>query len=327
MLDEGLGRLEFDRSGRITHASAAMVELLGPQTTPATSGLTGLPLEVLSGLSPLAWERLLDVAPPGPSVDFVWSSLPDGGRRCVRVELVRGEDGGGRVCALDLTAALVDAPPVQLSPLSSALSHELRNPLSSVKMAVQTLARNDGLSERDQRRLAIANREIRTLERMLWLLSEYGRLGAPNLEPLPLGALLEESHQLVAPELTERGVQFTLEPAAAEQAIRADRARTRVVLAQVILGVALGTAGPHTLTLSLHARTATHTVVALVDRAARLAEGDAEEAFRPFASPLARGAGLSLATLQTVLRVQGGAVSLVDLGGDGVSYLLHFPNA
>ena len=73
------------------------------------------------------------------------------------------------------TALLDGAPPVQISKLSSSLSHEIRNPLSSVKMAVQTLARNTGLSERDQRRLTIANREVRTMERMLWLLSEYGR--------------------------------------------------------------------------------------------------------------------------------------------------------
>src|SRR5713226_9271675 len=86
---------------------------------------------------------------------------------------------------MDLRQVLSGAPPVQISKLASSLTHEIRNPLSSVKLAVQTVARSPSLSDRDQRRLAIANREIRTLERMLWLLSEYGREGTAALESVP----------------------------------------------------------------------------------------------------------------------------------------------
>ena len=52
----------------------------------------------------------------------------------------------------------------------------------AVEMAVQTLQRAPGLSDRDQRRLVIANREIRTMERLLGLLAEYGRDAPPTLE-------------------------------------------------------------------------------------------------------------------------------------------------
>lgn len=331
MLEKGLGRLEFDGSGRITGASEGLLSLLGPPTfgdsAPVSPDLEGRLLGSLECLPPATWERLVEAARQGPAVEFIWQQRAGDDRRCIRVELRREADGTGSLHALDLSAALVGAPPIQLSPLSSALSHELRNPLSSVKMAVQTLARNDGLSERDQRRLAIANREIRTLERMLWLLSEYGRMTTPNPEPLPLRAFLDEAQQLIAPELSERGVGLTLDPEAAELSVRADRARTRVVLGQLLLSVALGTAGPHTLAVALHARTATHTVLAIADRAARLATGEATQAFLPFTSPLSRGAGLALATLQTVLRQQEGDATLVDLGEDGVRYLLHFSNA
>src|SRR6185295_11888807 len=93
---------------------------------------------------------------------------------------------------VNMSALLEGAPPLQISKLASSLSHEIRNPLSSVKMAVQTLARNEGLSERDRRRLTIANREIRTMERMLWLFSEYGRDAPPVGEVTSVRALFQE---------------------------------------------------------------------------------------------------------------------------------------
>src|SRR5690606_31063552 len=128
----------------------------------------------------------------------------------------------------------MDIPPG----LFPALSHELRNPLSSVKMAVQTLARNPDLSERDRRRLSIAHREVRTLERLLWLVSEAGRDSEPHLEDLTPDALIEESVELIRPELEELGVHVAPLQTPPLQHLSVDRARTRGVLAPLLLTVA-----------------------------------------------------------------------------------------
>ncbi|MCF8114516.1 MAG: hypothetical protein K9K21_11765 [Desulfotignum sp.] len=51
--------------------------------------------------------------------------------------------------------------------LTASLSHEIRNPLSSVKMNLQILGKNKAFAGNDKRRLAISEREIHRLETIL----------------------------------------------------------------------------------------------------------------------------------------------------------------
>ncbi len=228
----------------------------------------------------------------------------------------------------DLGALLEGAPPLQISRLSSSLSHELRNPLSSVKMAVQTLARNDGLSARDQRRLTIALREIRTLERMLWMLSEYGREVPLAVDTWALPDLIQESAALIEQDLTERNVRLELAGAEGLPRVRSDGVRLRPVLAQLLLNVAssLPEGQPLAVTLRPSGRGAE---VQLLDEHAALAPGEEERVFEPFGSRLARGAGLSLAALRRVLQQQGGEVTALPAipPPRGVLFSLDFARA
>lgn len=210
--------------------------------------------------------------------------------------------------------------------LFPALSHELRNPLSSVKMAVQALARNPDLTERDRRRLSIAHREVRTLERLLWLVSEAGRDSAPHLEDRSLETLLEEAGSHIQPELDELGV--TLQPPAGAGAtrLRVDPARTRGVLAPLLLNVARAR-GPGALELRIEPPTGTLLHLHLDDPRTVLQPGALDAAFIPFAFGPTRTSGLLLPALRTVMQAQGGAAQVLALPGDGVRYVLSFREA
>jgi signal transduction histidine kinase len=257
------------------------------------------------------------------AVEFLYTAL--GGGDPVPLRLTLGLDEGEATAAVvDLRTWLEGAPPVQLSGLASQMSHELRNPLSSVKMAVQTLARNTGLSERDQRRLTIANREIRTMERMLWLLSEYGRDSSPNLEQHTPRSLVQEAMAMVAPELAERRVEVRVDEAPEVPKVRVDAGRLRPVLAQVLLNVAMGLAEGGNVEVAIRLGPQGRVLMELKDPTGTLPEEERGSIFEPFECGLARGAGLSLAALRRVLRHQGGEVS-VEAGPDaGAVFTLTF---
>jgi signal transduction histidine kinase len=237
------------------------------------------------------------------------------------------EGNGVRARVLDLEALLEGAPPLQISKLSSSLSHELRNPLSSVKMAVQTLQRNalPLLGERDQRRLSIANKEIRTMERMLWLFSEYGRDSAPHLEPVPLRSLVTEAAGLIEPELNDRGATLELDEAPGLPPVMVDLARLRPVLAQLLLNVAMGQPDAGKLPVRLVADPLGAAMV-VEDLEAALPPEESSTLFTPFGSRLARGAGLSLAALQRVMQGLGGEVRASGSERPGIVFTLRFPS-
>ncbi|MCP3140681.1 sensor histidine kinase [Pyxidicoccus xibeiensis] len=256
-------------------------------------------------------------------VEFISARL--GGEDPIPLRLTLGLDGG-EACAgvLDLNAVLEGAPPVQISRLSSSLSHEIRNPLSSVKMAVQTLARNTGLNDRDKRRLTIANREIRTMERMLWLLSEYGRDTTPNLDAHPLRSVLQEATGMVAPELAERRIEVRVDEEPDLPKVRVDPNRLRPVLAQVLLNVAMGQPEDSPVQVALRRGPPGQVQMVLNDPAAALPPEERNTLFEPFGSRLARGAGLSLAALRRVMLGQGGDLAAEGSSTPGTIFTLTF---
>jgi len=290
----------------------------------SASEILDRPLETVLGTSPDK-ARLLDALAREErrAVEFLSGTF--GKEDAVPLRLTLGMDTGeATAVVLDLRALLRHAPPVQLSGLASQLSHELRNPLSSVKMAVQTLARNTGLSERDQRRLTIANREVRTLERMLWVLSEYARDSTPTMEPHAPRSLVEEALALVAPELAERRVEVRVDEAADIPRVRMDTNRLRPVLAQVLLNMAMGQAQGGQVVVSIRPGPPGRVSLVLEDPAGTLTEEERGSLFEPFKSSLARGAGLSLAALRQVLVHQGSEVSAKAGPEAGTVFTLTF---
>jgi len=313
-------QLAWSQSLRVTRAEGACEAVL--HCPPAE--LRDAPLHGVLGISPQR-AQLLDARARENrrAVEFI--SAHFGGQEYAPLRLVLGMDGDEAVAAiLDLDEVLEGAPPVQISKLSSSLSHEIRNPLSSVKMAVQTLQRNTGLSDRDKRRLTIANREIRTMERMLWLLSEYGRDSVPHFEPQPLSVVLQEAQAMVAQELAERRAELKVEEEPELPRVRVDATRLRPVLAQLLLNIAVGQPEGAQVRVQLRHGPEGRPLMVLHDPAAALPPEERSTLFEPFGSRLARGAGLSLAALRRVMLNQGGDISAEGSMEPGMVFTLSF---
>ncbi|MBX5483353.1 MAG: sensor histidine kinase [Myxococcaceae bacterium] len=312
-------QLCWSRLRTLTSVQGACDRVLGR----SAEALRGMPLHEALGISEKK-ALLLDVRArqEGAAVEFV--SAVRGDEPTV-LRLSFRVDGDEVTCAvMDANAFVEGAPPLQISRLSSSLSHEIRNPLSSVKMAVQTLARNTSLSERDQRRLAIANREIRTMERMLGLLSEYGRDAPPHREEVALRAVVQDALALVEPELAERRIAVVFDEPPGLSRVRVDTHRVRLVLAQFLLNVAMGLPEAAELRVTLSPVPDGGVAMQVADPAAAVLEEERATLFEPFGSRLARGAGLSLAALRRVLQMQGADVAAESLADKGSLFTLTF---
>lgn len=286
--------------------------------------LTDAPLHVALGTTPdRARELDARAREDRRAVEFISARV--GTEEPSPLRLVLGLEAGEATAAIqDLDGLLDGAPPVQISKLSSSLSHEIRNPLSSVKMAVQTLQRKTDLTDRDKRRLTIANREIRTMERMLWLLSEYGRDSVPHLELQPLRNVLQEAHSMVAPELAERRIELRVDEAPELPRVLVDLARLRPVLAQLLLNIAMGLPEDSHVEVQLRLGLSGQPQLVLKDPTAALPPEERGTLFEPFGSRLARGAGLSLAALRRVMLNQGGDISAEGTAEPGMVFTLTF---
>ncbi|HXN41956.1 MAG TPA: HAMP domain-containing sensor histidine kinase [Myxococcaceae bacterium] len=315
-----VAQITWSRELVIIEAEGACQLVLG---APAES-LLGQPLHQTLRV-PENRARELDQKALGASpaeVEFVYTG-GDKANGVLRLALGR-RNGNASAAVADLRRFLEGAPPLQISALSSSLSHEIRNPLSSVKMAVQTLARNSALSERDRRRLTIANREIRTMERMLWLFSEYGQDAPLTLESVPLQTLAQQAAALVDLELAERRVQVRIQGEATARA-QVEAGQLSRVLAQLLLSIAMGQSEGSFLDVTILPAIPSGLEMQLHDNAAVAEPVDPSSMFAPFNSLLSRGAGLSLAALKRVMERHGGKLRADWSSGQGTLYTLSFP--
>jgi len=114
------------------------------------------------------------------------------------------------------------------------LAHALRNPLSSVKIALQSLGR-----EAPGPRTRLALREVRKMERLLAALAEWGRPVTVPAGLFSVSDLLQAAAGDVAEELSVREVRWALDsPPAGFPLAVGEPLRLRPLLAQLLLEVA-----------------------------------------------------------------------------------------
>src|SRR5204862_1851410 len=138
-----------------------------------------------------------------------------GGQPFAAQLLLRGVNGGAVALIRDLTASHVQADAAlraeDLARFASLVAHEIRNPLSAVKIALQTLERHGTLAANDLRRTSIALREVLNIELLLNEVLEFARPPSVSIVPGVPRAPVRDAVSGVEAEWAARGVTFQLD--------------------------------------------------------------------------------------------------------------------
>jgi len=193
--------------------------------------------------------------------------------------------------------------------LAGGVAHELRNPLTAIRMAVET-------GGDEAKRIALA--EIERLDRTLRELLEFVRPRELKPERVELAPLFAELVALMEPQCSHLGVRLETD-AAAGAAVFADRDRLQQALLNLVLNGAQ--AQPEGGVVRLRGREG---VVEVEDEGAGVPEEVRESLFEPFVSTRAAGIGLGLAVVQRIADEHGARIEL-ETGADGTRFRLSFP--
>jgi len=279
LLERALGGrvalLAFDRQG-------AIVERHVP---------AGLPLETTT--------LTLGAAHRAELCAGVREALTVAGARC---SVVAAEDEAG----LLWVAVRPVAPELGLPRFAQHLVHALRNSLSSVKLAAQTLSRVEAMPPREKRRVGIAVREIARMERLITTASEYARPPSRPLEEVDLAATLQTAIASTRSELAARNVELCLTLEAPVSRVQGDAQRLQLCFENLLTFGARSMVEGGELEVGLRPE-AGAPLLTLRDRGPELSEPERQALFEPLASGM-RASGLELALVETVARELGGAV-------------------
>jgi signal transduction histidine kinase len=240
--------------------------------------------------------------------------------------LLRGVNGGAVALVRDLTAGNVQADAAlraeDLARFASLVAHEVRNPLSAVKIALQTLERHGTLAQNDLKRTSIALREVLNIELLLNEVLEFARPPSLSLIPGDPRAPVEEAVAGVEAEWAARGVTFKrklperMPPAALDPV----RVRTAVKILCRQAAVAAEDAGGGTVEIELR-EISGGWELSVADPGRTLSPELREKAFVPFTPNRARGSGLGLAVVARIAREHRGNARIEERpsGGNVIS--------
>jgi signal transduction histidine kinase len=221
-----------------------------------------------------------------------------------------------------------------LGEFAAHVSHEIRNPLTSIKLNLQSLERDvrAGTIPADARvPLEITLREIRRLESVVRGVLDLTRQPSPNREVTSLHRILQNAVDLVHAQAERQGISLQLELAASQDGVRAAVERLGSAVLNLLLNAVDAMPEGGSLDIStasvLDENGCAGIVVLVRDTGPGVPDEMRDAIFRPFHTGKPGGTGLGLPLARRIAEEHGGRLVLEPPGRRGAVFRLELPLA
>ena len=197
--------------------------------------------------------------------------------------------------------------------ITTSLSHEIRNPLSAVKMNLQIIDRNAQLRGNDQRRIDISVREVIRLERILTELLDFAKPLQVEFAPCPIHSVLNSCLELLEMKFMEKRLRRLTSYGSEMSDITGDREKLGQAFINLLLNAieASPEKGSILVTTRYHANGGnSHVEILIEDEGPGISQEYLSEIFKPFFTTKSKGTGLGLSNARRILEVHGGRVEV-----------------
>ncbi len=216
--------------------------------------------------------------------------------------------------------------------MASMIAHDLRNPLSSVKMTLQILGRKTGVEENEEvsELRQIALEQIRYMEEILSDMLTYSRPDALKPEWITIDKVIDLAANLAQRRLDEYGVDLTIHYHPGLPTLYGDATKLRQVFANLISNAAQATDGhPHP-QVRIDAMVelgsmGTSIRVDICDNGSGIALDEHSRIFEPFFTTRAKGTGLGLAIVKRILEQHHATIEMRDNEPEGTCVVVVLP--
>jgi signal transduction histidine kinase len=236
----------------------------------------------------------------------------------------------------------------EMGALAAGLAHELRNPLSTIKLHLQLLeedlrsipgfidpsGKGSGVGERSVTRITTLKREADRLRQTLDDFLNYtGRIEL-RLEPVSLNSLVEELVDFLLPQAQVSRVRVHTALAAEDPMCRLDVKLFKQALLNLLLNalqaMPLDQDAPEGTTRELHVRTLTtgnSAILYVSDTGVGIPTENMAKIFAPYFTTKKGGTGLGLPTTRRIIVEHKGHITVESQPGQGTSFRVELPLA
>lgn len=208
--------------------------------------------------------------------------------------------------------------------MAAGLAHEIRNPLTSIKMFVQVLHNRLQGQESNQSMAASLLQEIERLERIIEQIVERARPGELRVTRGNINEQLTELLALAAPALQSANIHVESRLSRSLPELRYDPEKMKQVFWNLIINSREAMPKGGRIEIA-SAPVVGGVAVTVADTGSGIQGGDSDICFRPFYSTKPEGLGLGLSTSRKIVEKHGGTLHLANRAEGGVMATIFLP--
>lgn len=221
----------------------------------------------------------------------------------------------------------------EIATLAGALAHEIKNPLSTIRMNMELLledfpqdAELSPQQKRVRNKLSIVERECGRLQELLDNFLDFAKLRRMKLQPTDLNRVIEELLEFQSPSLAAAKIEVVKYLNRDLPTVLVDREALQTALLNLVINAqqAMPSGGQ----LVAHTRYSPQGIALdLIDTGPGMDEKTRKQVFQAFYTTKPGGTGLGLPTARKLLEMQGGQIHLQSEPGRGTKFTVELPAA
>ncbi len=215
--------------------------------------------------------------------------------------------------------------------LAASVAHELRNPLTAIKMWLFSIQKTIGPDGELDRKFGTISEEIARMENVIRNFLEFSRPPAMKLQPHDPSVLLDSTMNLIGHHIEGRNIRIIRQDTRALPRVRADADQLKQVFINLLDNAAevMAEGGEIHLSAAVEgdADGRTMVVVRIRDTGPGMPEDVRQRVFEPFYTTKEEGTGLGLCIAARIMARHGGRLVLESSTSQGTVFSVRMPTA
>jgi signal transduction histidine kinase len=206
--------------------------------------------------------------------------------------------------------------------LAASVAHEVRNPLTSVKMLVEVALRSQNRKPLTLNDLQVIHGEVARLEQTVQNFLDFARPPTPQRSRCDLREVVDQAAELVQARARQQQVELAVHRPDAEVPADVDRGQLRTVLVNLFLNALDAMPCGGRLVVELERSPAQGIELRVSDTGGGITPEIANRLFTPFTSTKPTGTGLGLSISRRIVEEHGGSLTAGNRPDGGACFVL-----
>ncbi len=212
--------------------------------------------------------------------------------------------------------------------ISATIAHEIRNPLTSVKLNIEKVLQEAKLDELEREHLSISQEGVAQIEKFIKELLDFTRVTSLHRERFSVEQILDEAIKMLAESLRLKKVNVEKTAPSNLPTVLVDADKMRQVFLNVLHNAweAVDEGGRINADLSCITEDGVKKIrIKISDNGIGIPEKDWENIFEPFYTTKPSGIGLGLANARKIVAMHKGSIRVVKKKGRGTTLEIRIP--